>query len=308
MLFGCFYTFLYTLTILVARYKMDTETYDVYNFQDSATPIAEAIIDLHNYIFFYLIIVLVFVMFIMFDIFRQSFEMYKFFNFKKQSVSINKAIYGGRPKNFLDWRKSMLRLNKINHATNLEIVWTVFPSFILILIAIPSLSLLYSMDEMLYPEMTFKAIGYQWYWSYELTGCALEDNYLEENFKDVEPMPLNFDSYMQSIDWNSFGHRLLAVDVMLALPVRSHLRILVTGADVLHSWAVPAFGVKIDAVPGRINQGAIFVKRLGVFYGQCSELCGVNHGFMPIVVHIMEFKGLHAWASGFLYFNFKKVK
>jgi cytochrome c oxidase subunit 2 len=141
------------------------------------------------------------------------------------------------------------------------------------IIAIPSFALLYSLDEVINPSMTLKVIGHQWYWSYEYSDSS--------NPKNI----LNFDSYMKSEEDLTLGNfRLLEVDNRIVLPIKIHIRLLVTAADVLHSWAVPSLGIKVDACPGRLNQVFLFLKREGVFYGQCSEICGINHGFMPIVV------------------------
>ena len=176
---------------------------------------------------------------------------------------------------------------KIIHGTTIEIAWTVAPSLILVLIAIPSFALLYSMDEVVDPAVTIKAIGHQWYWSYE---------YSDYNQSDSEG--INFDSYMIPEDELELGQlRLLEVDNRVVIPVNTHVRMIMTSADVLHSWAVPSLGVKTDAVPGRLNQTPIFVKREGVFYGQCSELCGANHAFMPIVVEAVSLDNYISWVS-----------
>lgn len=173
----------------------------------------------------------------------------------------------------------------VTHAPTLEIIWTVIPAIILVLIAIPSFSLLYTMDEVIDPLLTVKIIGHQWYWSYEFVNPV---DYLEavgEN-ENVEVVAnVNFDSYMLPDDELILGQlRLLEVDNRLKLPIEINIRLLITSGDVLHSWAVPSLGVKLDACPGRMNQTVVFIKRPSVFYGQCSELCGINHGFMPIVV------------------------
>lgn len=163
---------------------------------------------------------------------------------------------------------------KFTHSSLLEIVWTIIPAFILLLIAVPSFALLYSLDELIDPSVTIKIIGHQWYWSYEIS-----------DFLSLNGESLLFDSYMTATnDLTRGAFRLLEVDQRVVLPVDTHIRLLVTAADVLHSWAVPSFGIKIDACPGRLSQGSLFIKREGVFYGQCSEICGTNHGFMPIVV------------------------
>jgi heme/copper-type cytochrome/quinol oxidase subunit 2 len=134
------------------------------------------------------------------------------------------------------------------------------------------------MDELLDPQLTLKVIGRQWYWSYEISDANVGGKNLTENV-------FNFDSYMLSSEDNSLPQlRLLEVDNPLLLPINTSIRILVTSSDVLHSWAVPSLGIKIDSCPGRLNQVALNIYRKGIFYGQCSELCGINHGFMPIVV------------------------
>ena len=145
------------------------------------------------------------------------------------------------------------------------------------IIAIPSFALLYSLDEIINPSMTLKVIGHQWYWSYEYSDSSNPEN------------AFNFDSYMKSEEDLTLGNfRLLEVDNRIVLPTKIHIRLLVTAADVLHSWAVPSLGIKVDACPGRLNQVFLFLKREGVFYGQCSEICGINHGFMPIVVQSVQ--------------------
>lgn len=185
-------------------------------------------------------------------------------------------------------RRSTVDTNKVYHvvhAPTLEIIWTVIPAFILILIAIPSFSLLYTMDEVIDPLLTVKIIGHQWYWSYEFVNPV---DYLEavNAHEDVDLAPnVNFDSYMLADEDLIVGQlRLLEVDNRLKLPIEINVRLLITSGDVLHSWAVPSLGIKLDACPGRMNQTVLFIKRPSVFYGQCSELCGINHGFMPIVV------------------------
>nr|UQJ78935.1 cytochrome c oxidase subunit II [Rasbora cephalotaenia] len=164
----------------------------------------------------------------------------------------------------------------------IEIVWTVLPAIILILIALPSLRILYLMDEINDPHVTVKAMGHQWYWSYEYT-----------DYED-----LGFDSYMvPTLDLTPGGFRLLETDHRMVVPQESPVRLLVSAEDVLHSWAVPSLGVKMDAVPGRLNQATFIVLRPGLFYGQCSEICGANHSFMPIVVESVPLKNFEFWSS-----------
>ena len=163
----------------------------------------------------------------------------------------------------------------------IEILRTIFPSIIPMFIAIPSFALLYSMDEVVVdPAITIKAIGHQWYRTYE---------YSDYNSSDEQS--LTFDSYTIPEDDLELGQsRLLEVDNRVVVPAKTHLRIIVTPADVPHSWAVPSLGVKCDAVPGRLNQISISVQREGVYYGQCSEICGTNHAFTPIVVEAVPSK------------------
>jgi len=171
---------------------------------------------------------------------------------------------------------------RFTHSSLLEIIWTILPAVVLILIAIPSFTLLYSLDELIDPEITLKIVGHQWFWSYEYTDSLINRSSSENG--------LSIDSYILSTDDLSpeGAFRLLEVDHKIILPIKTHIRLLVTAADVLHSWAVPSFGIKVDACPGRLSQASLFIKREGIFYGQCSEICGVNHGFMPIVVRAVE--------------------
>nr|UQU69064.1 cytochrome c oxidase subunit II [Megabeleses sp.] len=167
---------------------------------------------------------------------------------------------------------------------NLEIIWTIAPMFMLIFIAIPSIHLLYLTDEMNLPLLTIKSIGHQWYWSYEYT-----------DFNNIE-----FDSYMiqkDNVTLNSF--RLLDVDNNMIVPMNTKMRVLASSTDVIHSWAIPSLGKKIDAVPGRLNQISLMVKRPGLYFGQCSEICGANHSFMPIVIESISMNLFLKWINSF---------
>ena len=228
------------------------------DFQDPATPIMEGIINFHNHIMFFITVIVVFV----------SWLMVRCVYLFEESINT--------------------KAEKWTHSTVLEIVWTIIPALVLMLIAVPSFALLFSMDEVIDPAITLKVVGHQWYWSYEYSDyCSLEGG-----------ESLNFDSYMiPEEDLTGGGLRLLEVDNRLVLPVNTHIRVLVTAADVLHSWAIPSFGVKIDACPGRLNQTSMFIKREGVYYGQCSEICGVNHGFMPIVVEAVNLENYVSWVA-----------
>lgn len=238
------------------------------DFQDPATAIMEGIIDFHHDIQFYLIVILSLVAWCLFSI-GHEFGL-RFYAIKSHPFSAFQV------------RRDSLLLKDVSHGTLLEIVWTIVPVFVLIVIAIPSFALLYATDELIEPAVTIKVIGHQWYWSYEYSDTPFGD--------------LVFDSYMIPESDLLLGElRLLEVDRKLFLPIFTHIRVLVTATDVLHAWAVPSFGVKMDCVPGRLNQISLFIKREGVFYGQCSELCGVNHGFMPIAVKAVPVDLFDAW-------------
>nr|QLY89638.1 cytochrome c oxidase subunit II [Pipizella viduata] len=185
----------------------------------------------------------------------------------------------------------MMRLmtNKLNHkyllhGQTIETIWTALPLIVLIFIAFPSLRLLYLLDEINEPSITLKTTGHQWYWSYEYS-----------DFKNIE-----FDSYMiptNEMQLNSF--RLLDVDNRVILPNNSQIRILITATDVIHSWTIPSLGLKSDAIPGRLNQSNFFLNRMGLFFGQCSEICGANHSFMPIVLEIVPINYFIKWISNY---------
>lgn len=172
--------------------------------------------------------------------------------------------------------------SKTAHNTKLEIIWTVIPVVILVAIAIPSLRTHYFMENHAESDMTIKVTGYQWYWHYDYPDHG--------NF--------GFDSYMKKDNELAAGEpRLLAVDNRVVVPVDTKIRVQLTGADVIHSWAMPAFGVKRDAMPGRLNETWFEAKKIGTFYGQCSELCGVGHGFMPIVVDVVSKEDFAKWVA-----------
>jgi cytochrome c oxidase subunit 2 len=226
-------------------------------FQESATPTMDGIINLHNDIMAIIVFIGIFTFWML------GRTCYLF------AAERNKVA------------------SKVVHGTVIELVWTIIPSLILITIAIPSFALLYSMDEIIDPAMTLKVIGHQWYWSYEYS-----------DYNSSEDDGIAFDSYMIAEDDLELGQlRLLEVDNRVILPVNTHVRVLITSTDVIHAWAIPSLGIKCDAYPGRLNQVNTFIKREGIFHGQCSELCGVNHGFMPIVVEAVSFKDYIAWTS-----------
>ena len=168
---------------------------------------------------------------------------------------------------------------KRTHNVLIEIIWTLVPCLILIVMAVPSFKVLYSQDTIPKADVTIKAIGYQWYWGYE---------YPDEN--------IIFDSYMiEEKDLQEGQPRLLAVDNFVVVPVNKVVKVLITANDVLHAWALPAFGVKRDAMPGRINETWFKAERVGTFYGQCSELCGIKHAFMPIEVRVVSEEDYQLW-------------
>ena len=225
-------------------------------FQDSATPGFTGIIELHNTIFFYLVIICVSVFWLLSSI------MYNY-NSKNNPI-VHKYL---------------------NHGILIELIWTITPALVLICIAFPSFRLLYLLDEVISPTITIKVTGHQWYWSFEYS------DYVTESGESIE-----FDSYMiPESDLELGQFRLLDVDNKVVVPVDTHIRLIVTGADVIHDYAVPSLGIKIDACPGRLNQSSFLTERTGTFYGQCSEICGVYHGFMPTAVEAVSVQDYLQW-------------
>lgn len=186
---------------------------------------------------------------------------------------------------FIAYLLITLIINKITNlklfeGQTIEIIWTAVPAIILIFIALPSLRALYLLDEVKSPAITIKTIGHQWYWSYEYP-----------DFPDLE-----FDSYIISRNSAAIQDlRLLEVDRRTVIPFNTQIRLLVSAADVIHSWTIPSLGIKVDALPGRLNQLRIFSLRPGLFYGQCSEICGSNHRFIPIVLEVINPQDFIKW-------------
>ena len=225
-------------------------------FQDSASPQMEALAELHDNIMFYLFIILFGVGWIMISIIR---------NYVHNKIS-NKYI---------------------NHGTLIELVWTITPALILILIAFPSFKLLFLMDEVTDPSLTVFTEGHQWYWSYQYPDFLSDDN--EE---------LEFDSYLvPESDLEEGGLRMLEVDNRVILPELTHVRFIISSGDVIHSYACPSLGIKCDAYPGRLNQFSVFINREGSFFGQCSEICGILHSSMPIVIESVSLEKYLSWLS-----------
>ena len=225
-------------------------------FQDSGTPQMEGIVELHDNIMFYLVIILFSVGWILFTIVRA---------YSNTLAPISHKY--------------------LNHGTLIELIWTITPALILILIAFPSFKLLYLMDEISDPAMSVLAEGHQWYWSYQYPDFLNSD----EDF-------IEFDSYLvPESDLEEGTLRMLEVDNRVIVPELTHIRFIVTAADVIHSFACPALGIKCDAYPGRLNQVSVLVNREGVFYGQCSEICGILHSSMPIVIESVSIERFLAW-------------
>nr|AYQ19040.1 cytochrome c oxidase subunit 2 [Elateridae sp. 3 ACP-2013] len=219
------------------------------NVQDSASPLMEQLTFFHDHAMLILLMITIIVSYIMATLFTNKF--------------INRFLLEGQ---------------------TIELIWTIAPAVTLIFIALPSLRLLYLLDEINNPLISIKSIGHQWYWSYELS-----------DFKTIE-----FDSYMiPQEEMKSFNFRLLDVDNRLPIPFKSQVRMMVSSTDVIHSWTIPAVGVKIDASPGRLNQTTFFLNRPGIYFGQCSEICGTNHSFMPIVVESISPKSFINWVKSY---------
>ena len=225
-------------------------------FQDSATPQMEGLIELHDNIMYYLVIILFSVGWILLSIVRNYIE-----------------------------SKSPISHKYLNHGTLIELIWTITPAIILILIAFPSFKLLYLLDEVSDPSMSVLAEGHQWYWSYQYP------DFLDSNNEFIE-----FDSYIvPESDLEEGGLRMLEVDNRVILPELTHVRFIITSGDVIHSFSCNSLGIKADAYPGRLNQVSIFINREGVFYGQCSELCGILHSSMPIVIESVSLEKFLTW-------------
>nr|YP_009026948.1 cytochrome c oxidase subunit II [Leptomantella albella]AHW52363.1 cytochrome c oxidase subunit II [Leptomantella albella] len=215
------------------------------NFQDSASPLMEQLTYFHDHSMFIIMMIVMTVTYMIISLITNNY--------------VDRYVMDGQ---------------------YLEILWTVLPAVVLIFIALPSLRILYLIDENSTPTLTLKTIGHQWYWSYEYS-----------DFMDVE-----FDSYMiPQNEVETYNIRLLEVDNRTSLPMNTFTRILITSEDVIHSWTIPSMGVKADATPGRLNQATFWFSRPGVFYGQCSEICGANHSFMPIVIESTSTKDFLSW-------------
>ena len=225
-------------------------------FQDNATPQMEGLEELHNNIMFYLCIVLFAVTWVMVSI---------ILNYRKNKTKISNKY--------------------VNHGTLVELIWTITPALILILIAFPSFKLLYLMDEVIDPSLVIYGEGHQWYWSYQYPDFVND----EEEF-------VEYDSYIiPESDLEIGGLRMLEVDNRVIIPELTHTRFIVAGADVIHSYACPSLGIKCDAYPGRLNQSSVYLNREGTFFGQCSEICGILHSSMPISIQSVNLPKFLFW-------------
>ena len=223
-------------------------------FQDTATPQMEGLEELHNNIFFYLAIIMFSVSWIF--------------------VSI-----------IINFARSYISNKYINHGTLVELIWTITPALILILIAFPSFKLLYLMDEVIDPSLVIYGEGHQWYWSYQYP-----------DFTNTEEDTIEFDSYViPESDLEKGKLRMLEVDNRVVIPELTHTRFVVSGADVIHSYACPSLGIKCDAYPGRLNQSSVYLNREGTYFGQCSELCGILHSSMPISIQAVTLPKFLYW-------------
>lgn len=245
---------LHMISILHISYPCNCDASETWNLnlQDSATASYDSIVDLHDSICYWLVLTI-------------------------GLVCIMAAIMSYRAIS----NPNIISMRDMSHGTAIEMIWTILPAIILIAIALPSFRVLYITDEVLSANMTIKAIGHQWYWSYQY------DDMLHN---------IAYDSYMVSSDMLSAGQiRLLEPDAALVLPIGMICRLLATSSDVIHSFAMPSFGLKLDAMPGRLNQSHILAARLGSYYGQCSELCGSYHAFMPIKIDVVSVPMFISW-------------
>jgi len=217
------------------------------NFQNSNSPLIEQLIFFHDHTIFITLIIISIITYII------------IFIIKNNNINI-----------------------KISENQFIEFIWTIIPPIILIFIALPSLHLLYLIDEIKSPILTIKIFGHQWFWSYEYS-----------DFSNIE-----FESYIINVN-NKNNFRLIEVDNKTVIPYKFNIRILVSSDDVIHSWTIPRLAIKIDAIPGRINQINLFINRPGIYFGQCSEICGINHRFMPIQIESIKLNKFIYWIKNF---------
>lgn len=255
-------------------------------FLKPASPIMYGIVELHDFIMVYLVFIVFFVTFMLGIILKESTI--------SEDNELNKF-----------YKVRSLYNVKFDHHTQLETIWILIPSIILLTIAIPSFIILYAMDIIPSHDFSIKVVGHQWYWSYEyiMENVFLYDNMIETNvvkpYKDHQMLNrYSFDSYMIPGDELKPNQvRLLDTTNPLVIPVAKYASVTVTSSDVIHSFTVPSLGFKVDAVPGRLNTISMYIMELGHYYGQCSELCGVNHGFMPIEIYCVDMVGFSIYKA-----------
>ncbi|YP_008238909.1 cytochrome c oxidase subunit II (mitochondrion) [Nilaparvata lugens] len=209
------------------------------------------------------------------DAYSPTMEQLTFFHDHTMSIIISITTMIVFLLNSLIYNK-LIDLN-INENQVIETWWTILPTIILFFVAIPSLKILYSMEELINPTISIKSMGHQWYWSYEYS----------------DKLKKEFDSYMKYSKISDF--RLIEVDNRMKAPFLTQLRMIFSSSDVLHSWTIPSLGVKMDAIPGRLNQSSMLIKKPGLFTGQCSEICGTNHSFMPIMLESVKLEKFVKW-------------
>lgn len=258
---------------------------DHMGFKDPATALMEQIIELHHFIFFFILLISGLVMWLLIQIIDNFIYLYHF-NTKNdinKNANLNKFLiytYG-----VLSSKTRFFKEDKY-----LEACWTLLPAFILIAISIPSFYMLYLSEESIETLLTVKAVGFQWYWTYDFTDLFPFWYNLKTSEIDIDDFLI--ESYMEPTEYlnkEEGQFRLLETDNILMLPTNLHLRLIITSMDTLHSFALPSLGLKVDAVPGRLNKIDIFIYRMGVFYGQCSEICGIGHAFMPICLYAISY-------------------
>lgn len=250
MVLACVTVFLFSMESVLAAQPTEWQM----NFQPAATPVMEDIVGLHEGVLWLIVAISLFVFGLL------GYVLYAFHESRHKKSST------------------------VTHNTTLEIAWTAIPALILVVMTVPSMKLLYHADVVPSADLTIKATGYQWYWSYE---------YPDHGDFSFDSLPLEDDELKPT------QPRLLAVDNPVVVPVGRVVRLLVAADPdgVIHSWAMPAFGVKKDAVPGRLNETWFKVNQEGTYYGQCSELCGANHAYMPIAVKVVSAEAFQAWVA-----------
>lgn len=261
------------------------------SFQNSFSINFDNIIYLHHFVFCFLISILIFVFSILYMIIKPNLLLSKIFMIKQQNKFVITEI--------------LLKTTKTVHASRMELVWTMIPALIIASLLMPSFNLLYGISDFTNtPDLIVKIIGHQWYWTYEYSIYFLDPQLFYDSLKNINTWFLNKETkILQPVDltWtvtfitdseiqtdSKIMFKLLEADNFLIIPEHSYIKFLVTSDDVIHSFAIPSLGVKIDAIPGRLNETILYTRREGLYYGQCSEICGINHAFMPISILVLS--------------------